>query len=334
MASPTLGDTLINSAAVKDVRDRYPEAHIVYLSSPTSAAAVKLLPSIDEIVDIEITKPAKTIRTIRKCRLDLMLDFTPWQRLTAIYTTLSGAKHRVGFRSDKQFRHFGYDAVAEHSRNIHELDNFRNLLRTAGISPGNEPSLITGKRSEEHITKNETIVFHPWASGDRRQLREWPQENWVALARLLDNGNTTFVVTGGPNETTVTEALTEKLRSEGRQANPFRGGSGLDDLCALLKNAKLVVSVNTGIMHLAAILGAPTIALNGPTATHRWGPIGANARSVEPESGGGFLHFGFEFDGNPTDTMQRISVTAVANVADSMVEANAWAQRAPVSKEH
>jgi heptosyltransferase-3 len=98
------------------------------------------------------------------------------------------------------------------------------------------------------------------------------------------------------------------------------GFGGLETIVDVLKSAELVVSVNTGIMHLAAIVGAPTIALNGPTATHRWGPVGPRVAVVEPQGGGGgFLHFGFEFAGNPADTMERIRVPEVAEVARSLV---------------
>lgn len=117
----------------------------------------------------------------------------------------------------------------------------------------------------------------------------------------------------------MSEKLAAEIRSVNVHAIAYVSPNGLESLSTLLKQAELVVSVNTGVMHLAAILGAPTIALNGPTATHRWGPIGPRATSVEPFDGtGGFLHFGFEFRGNPRDTMSRIRVTDVVKAAQKV----------------
>src|SRR5438270_6002033 len=102
MASPTLGDTLINSAAVQDVRHHYPDAHILYIACKTNSAAAKLLPCVDEIVYVSITNVFAAIRTLRRSRLDILIDFTSWQRITAFYTALSGARYRVGFRTPNQ----------------------------------------------------------------------------------------------------------------------------------------------------------------------------------------------------------------------------------------
>jgi heptosyltransferase III len=316
MASPTLGDTLLNSAALQDLRVSFPEAHIIYFASKTSLAAVELLPCVDEIVQFRMTNPLEAIRAIRKCDLDVLFDFTPWQRLTAFYTAVSGAKYRVGFRSENQYRHWAYDLAAEHASTRHELDNFRSLLHVFGVEPKSEPALNVPYDLDGEIDSNvNAIVFHPWASGDRGVLREWPTSYWIDLASRLANADTIFIVTGAPSERAKSDALCADLRAAGLNARTYISEDGLTSLGAMLRNTDLVVSVNTGIMHLAAIIGAPTVGLNGPTASHRWGPIGTRAISVEPRGCGGFLHFGFEFDGNPTDCMRRITVDDVYDAA-------------------
>jgi len=96
-----------------------------------------------------------------------------------------------------------------------------------------------------------------------------------------------------------------------------------DGFCTLthvLRNAMLVVSVNTGVMHLAAVAGAPTVSLNGPTAEHRWGARGRNVANVQPADGsGGYLHLGFEFKGQPEDVIQRISVAQVLDACATVM---------------
>jgi heptosyltransferase-3 len=74
------------------------------------------------------------------------------------------------------------------------------------------------------------------------------------------------------------------------------------------------------VMHLAAVAGAPIISLNGPTAEHRWGARGPCVANVQPADGsGGYLHLGFEFKGQPTDVIERISVDQVFSAAENLL---------------
>jgi ADP-heptose:LPS heptosyltransferase len=80
-------------------------------------------------------------------------------------------------------------------------------------------------------------------------------------------------------------------------------------------------------MHLAAVLGTPTVSINGPNRNGRWGPMGVCAVGVEaPGEGCGYLHLGFEFDGKSLDCMERISVERVLAAAVAM-EAERWGKR-------
>jgi heptosyltransferase I len=103
-----------------------------------------------------------------------------------------------------------------------------------------------------------------------------------------------------------------KATAQGLNAVPFIGSDRFISLSHLLKRARIVISVNTGVMHLAAVLGVPTISINGPTDNRRWGPVGRWVEGISaPGADCGFLHLGFEFDGHPTDCMERITVDRV-----------------------
>ena len=73
------------------------------------------------------------------------------------------------------------------------------------------------------------------------------------------------------------------------------------------------MAVNTGVMHLAALLDAPLVAVHGPTSRRRWGPVGARSVALAPADATGceFLHLGFEYPPGPVDCMQRIAVDTV-----------------------
>ena len=100
------------------------------------------------------------------------------------------------------------------------------------------------------------------------------------------------------------------------------GAFRLDELLDVLAGADCVVSVNTGVMHMAAAVGAPTVGLNGPTSELRWGPLGRNAVSVNSELPGcGYLDLGWEYRGRREDCMQGIPVEAVLTAVEHVTGA-------------
>jgi heptosyltransferase-3 len=333
MCSPALGDTLLFSGPLQDLRALYEDAEIVHICMQQNLAAAEMIPGADRRLIIDLTKPEATVRALRRERFDLLLDFTSWQRLTALYTLLSGARSTVGFRTAGMHRAPGYDRTVEHRADRHEVDNFRALLGEAfGLDDAaclHAPAVVLEEIAAVPFTEERAIVvLHPWASGQRSWLREWPEERWVELARRLalrwGVGETVFVVTGAPSDKARSEPMVERLRAAGLRAESFVSPDGFRTLTHLLRRAKLVVSVNTGVMHLAAIAGARVIAINGPNRNGRWGPVGPRAVGVEaPGDGCGFLHLGFNFDGNPTDCMERTSVERVYAAADALLAATA-----------
>lgn len=325
MCSPALGDTLLFSGALQDVRAAFPEAHITHICMRQNLAAAEIIPGADDRLLIDLTRPAKTLRQIRRAQFDVLLDFTSWQRLTAFYTMLSKAQYTVGFSTAGQRRSRGYDRTVEHRADRHETANFRALLMGSGLVqgdlPANPPRIVVAEGDRiPFADQPDVVALHLWASGQRSHLREWPEERWIALARKLDRGGTLFVVTGAPSDLPRMEPFTARLCSAGLQAASFVSPDGFRTLTHLLLRSRLVITVNTGVMHLAAIAGARTISINGPNRNGRWGPVGSRALGVEaPGDGCGFLHLGFNFDGNPTDCMERISVEAVYGACQSLV---------------
>jgi heptosyltransferase-3 len=312
--NPALGDTLLASAAVQDIRALYPNGKLILFATTANAAAARLLPEIDAIEILPITRPLEAVRMLRRSRLDLMLDFSAWQRITALYTLLSGAKFTAGFERRKQYRHRGYDKTVPHQGDCHELDNLRRLTRSLGAIAHAAPRLkIPDVPLPEVFSQTEEVIlFHPWASGAKSWLREWPEENWAGLARELMAPGRSILITGAPSDEPRCQILSRRLAADGIAVQILIGRTGIGEVACVLKRAKMLISVNTGIMHLGAILGTPTISINGPTSAERWGPIGPRVANVCPPDGsGGFLDLGFEYRGRPTDVMNKISVTDV-----------------------
>jgi heptosyltransferase I len=234
-----------------------------------------------------------------------------------------GAKFTTGFTTAGQYRGRGYDFQVEHRDDLHEVENFRAILTALKIRADSAPSVAipVSNGPEALADATDLVVFHPWASGQRSWLREWPEDRWLEVARRLAHPETVFAVTGAPSDLARTEPFVAKMQAAGLRATAFVGTDGFRSLARMLLRARVVVSVNTGVMHLAAIVGAPTVSINGPNRNGRWGPVGPRALGIEaPGEGCGYLHLGFNFDGQATDCMERITVDMVI-AATRQVEA-------------
>ena len=324
MCSPALGDTLLFSGALLDLRAAYPAAHITHICMKQNLAAAEIIPGADERVVIDLTDPRATIPRIRALRLDVLLDFTSWQRLTAFYTLNSGAKYTVGFQTPTQHRSRGYDRTVLHRDDCHEVVNFRALLAGSGLRPaiktGHSPAItVEPSANPPFVGEPDLVALHLWASGQRSWLREWPEDRWIELAQRLAQLNTLFLITGAPSDLSRITPFVERMVAAGLRCEPFVSPDGFRTLTDVLRRCRLVVSVNTGVMHLAAIAGARTLAINGPNRNGRWGPVGRCAVGIEaPGEGCGYLHLGFNFDGNATDCMERTTVDQVFAAAQSL----------------
>lgn len=312
--NPALGDTLLASAATQDIRAIYPKSRLILFATSANAAAARLLPEVDSIELLPITRPLQCIRQLKEADLDVMLDFTAWQRITAFYTLMSGAKFTVGFKRKRQYRHQGYDKTVAHRGDCHELENLRRLTGALGVETHAAPRLVIPDMPLPDVVsqEGEVVVFHPWASGARSWLREWPDERWAELARQLSESGRSFLLTGSVADEARCVALSDRLRRDGTPVQILIGRKGIAEVATVLQHARMLISVNTGIMHLGAILGTPTISINGPTSAKRWGPVGPKVRNVSPSDGSGeFLDLGFEYRGRNADVMSKITVPEV-----------------------
>ncbi len=312
MKTTGIGDAVLLTAVARDIAAAHPHARLVVVASSENAALARLVEGA-EVLEIPPTSPGRALRLLRAARLDVLLDFAQWSRLEALYARLSGAKWTAGFHTPGQRREHAYDATAAHRSDVHELENYRRLAAAFGVMSTSQPSLRSGPAAAER-PQGPFTVLHLWPGGFRSELREWPEDRWLELARQLAGRGDAIVLTGAPRDVERTEAFL--ARCDGLPVTSVAGRSSLDEVVGLLADARCVVSVNTGVMHMAAATGTRTVALNGPTSSLRWGPIGADVHNVDSDlEGCGFLNLGFEYEGRREDCMRGISVERVLSAA-------------------
>jgi ADP-heptose:LPS heptosyltransferase len=160
------------------------------------------------------------------------------------------------------------------------------LLSAAGLPPRGGPYEYTVTDDERRrartwladsglANQRPLAVLHPGANWAHKR---WPPERFAGLGdRLVRAAQVQVVVTGGPDDAALVEAV---RRGISEPSWSWAGQGGLRDLGALLEQADLVVSNDTGVLHLAAALRRPVVGLYGPTSPALTGPLGDPARTV------------------------------------------------------
>ena len=323
MIFETIGDTLLAATLIASLRGGVPDARVTVFASRGNLPALALLEGIDRVVEVPLTRPHLALAAIRSIPVDVMIDIGQWPRWYALLCAASRSRHTIGFATPGQSRHYAYDTAVAHGRNVHELENFQRLLEPIpGVAPlPPERALRPVGRPPARIgARTPYVVVHPWASGFRFAAREWPLARWSELIARACGTGMSVLVSGSPADRSRAATLVAGL-PEGLPVLTIAGEVSLAELAAVLRGAAAVVTVNTGVMHLAALLDAPLVALHGPTSRRRWGPTGSRSIALAPPPPAPceFLHLGFEYPRGPVNCMERIEVDDVFGALRSLL---------------
>jgi heptosyltransferase III len=317
LQTAAIGDALLMTQSIRRLRQVFSQAQIVLVLGGDNQAAAKLLPPVDQLVVVDVLSPLRTLRILRELKADLLIDYGTWPRINALLTALAGAKFTVGFHTPGQSRHFAYDYAVKHSPEMHEVENQRALLGFLGRTTDWDLTLEVPDSAafRPPLPAQSFVVFHPWASGSGKRLKEWPGEHWKELGIYVAKKALGIILTGGPSDASDSKSLMQLVKTHIRNVPVISvaGSYSLVETASLLRSAKAVVSVNTGVMHIAALLGVPTIGLHGPTNPARWGPYGPQTVSLLPGRGAfAYLNLGFEFPAAAKPCLQYLLPAQVA----------------------
>lgn len=311
-----IGDAVVATGALRDLRAARPDARIILFVTANNASFARLLSAPDAVIELPVRQLWDAVSRVRAERCDIVVDFGAWRRFDAVLARLSGAHVTIGLATPGQHRHFGYDVVVTHER-AHEIENDRRLLATVGIHSVSPPEIRPSGAGVRPI-EAPYAVLHLWPGGANFEERSWPIDEWRSLAQALSARGLDVAITGGPEDVAATEALVRDWSTVGIRAHAAAGGTWIESI-EWLRFAVGTVSVNTGVMHVSAALGTPTVALNGPTSTTRWGPLGPHTRSVvSPMVPDGYLNLGFEQDERFRECMSAITVESVVMAWDDL----------------
>jgi ADP-heptose:LPS heptosyltransferase len=288
-----LGDSIHLLPALWEIKRNYPEAELHVASSPVGSELLAMAPCVDRAWPLPRSSQGtpwieqwRWIRNVRRQHFDLAFNFSGTDR-TIILTRLTGARWRVGFAGGRH--HFWNTWLVPHwvprvDRTLHVSEQRRQVLAACGLSLG--PARY-GLRVPESAVR--------WAEANVPQgavhlsinaghaLKEWPLAHWIGLAQSLleESPVLHLVVTGtkSPREQERLQRLAKAL--PGQRLHLYSGNLTVVQLAALLTRCRLHVGADSGALHLAGVLGLPTVSLFREYAgLGEWLPRGDKHRSV------------------------------------------------------
>ncbi|MDC7240241.1 MAG: hypothetical protein PQJ50_07770, partial [Spirochaetales bacterium] len=196
LATAAIGDTILISAVLKDLKAAYPGAEMVFFAGGTNASITQMICPQDRIIVLPVSRPDKACRMIRKeGRFDLWIDFGPWPRINSLLSSGAKSSFKLGFRTKGQGRHYVYDRCVLHRSDQHEMDNLRDLVMAAGAGCSHIPRIEPLWTEEGQ--KDYTVV-HMIPGGYMSEYKEWNPSNWVTLIDTLTAAGHKVVLTGAP----------------------------------------------------------------------------------------------------------------------------------------
>ena len=283
----SLGDVIHHMPAVTEARQARPDATFTWLVEEAFAPLVALHPAVAEVIPVAwrrwrkslyapatLAEIAGSLRAIRAHRYDEIVDSQGLLRSAAIARLAHGRRHGYDAASIREpLAALFYDVRHRVSRDLHAVERNRILSGLAlGYAPQGAPDFGLARARFAAPGGRYAVLLHATA----RPSKEWPEAHWIALGAALEADGLDLVLPWG------TEA--ERARSEriacGLPRARIPARAPLDAVARLIAGAQFVVGVDTGLLHLAAALGVPLVAIFAGSKPGLTGPVGSGPLAV------------------------------------------------------
>ena len=327
LIQPTaIGDTLISSGVVEAVHARYPQAALALYHGPGNGAAVRMLDVPLTAVATSFANPIRAKQLLVQGELDLVIDLTPWPNATALCARMA-APVAVGFEPARSGRGRFFDIAVPHRTDRHELDNMAALAAVFGFT--GEYRMRIARSAFElppglGLDLSRLVLCHLSPGGSRALDKSWPVPAWARLIRHLVDAGFQVGLTGvKADEGLAGHVIAAAGFAPGAADAPISlcGALSLPALAELLARVPLLVTVDTGVLHLAAAVNGRSLALHGPTRPARWGSRAPRATSLEaPHPASGYIDYGYERAPGGARVMETLEPERVIASAMALLE--------------
>jgi lipopolysaccharide heptosyltransferase I len=324
-----IGDTLLTLPVACALRRAWPDAYLAWVVEEKSSPFVANHPALDETIVLPrgwFTSPARVWwlrQTLRSRQFDIAIDCQSISK-SALACWLSGAKQRIGCRGQ-----YGAELSPWLNNRLvptqttHLTDRSLELLAPLGIHqpavewhpPVDEQAIAAmGDYISAAGLEAGYAVLNPGATWDSKL---WEMDRFAAVARHMRarHGLPSLVVWGGERE----RGWAEQIVAQSDGAATLATSTSLHELAALLIGARLLVSSDTGPLHLSVAVGTPVVGLYGSTRPADCGPYGPPHIALQRQYEAGSRRHRRRADNH---AMRQITIDDVCQACDELLAAD------------
>jgi heptosyltransferase-2 len=275
-----VGSVIVMSPMFRSLRRRFPRARIDFLTMDNQAPIGRLYGLADDVYSVDFSSAGRfvrsnlaTLRRLRRNRYDLVVDAEFYSRYTALLSHLTGARAISGFHSRDIYRGRLREVNAYFNQYRHMAANFLELALQVGAPA--EDLAFTAPRLDRRLLaevaavlvrsgldpEKPYILLNPHASAASSAIdRRWPLDYFRAVGVWLASRGYQVAVLDAPGQTAAADRL---AAGSGAAVRRLQEAFGLDRLLALLKGAFLLITNDSGPLHMAVSLSTPTFSFFG-----------------------------------------------------------------------
>jgi len=266
-----IGDAVLLVPAIRSLAHAFPGTSIDILSEKRNCGVFALCPEVHRVYHYERWAELRAVLRNRYCAV---IDTEQWHRLSAVVARLTNAPASIGFASNERRRLFTHPV--DYRQHEYEMDCFFRLLTplAATVSPELSRRFLkipvsSAKRAGELLRdcrEKPFIVIFPGASIPERR---WGEERFRDLVHRFVEKGIRSVIIGGREDAEIGNRIIN-----GTQALNLAGKTTLAETAAIIDRSSLLLSGDSGILHIAVGLDVPTVSLFGPGIEAKWAPKG------------------------------------------------------------
>jgi len=276
-SSNWLGDAVMSVPAVRAIKNGRPEVHVTIAAAVKIAPMWKLIPEVDAIIPLPEGSLLSVVRLLKQqIPFDVAILF-PNSLRVALESWLSGIPRRVGYRG--HCRSWLVNQIVRKPRKPgppeHHSLRFLRIARECGAETTNtEDRRSTVQTPDGHQTSN---IKHQTLIGLCPGAEYGPAKRWLperfaeAVTKISTQSSAHWILLGTKKDAAIGEQIAAAIGD--RCVNRI-GQTTLDQLIDELRRCSLLLTNDTGTMHLAALLGVPVVAIFGSTEPRLTGPLG------------------------------------------------------------
>lgn len=286
-----LGSIVLATPLLKTIKENFPHAKVVFLTFEENRELVERFPVVDVILTVRTSSMSKFLKdalhvliTLTRMRVDVSLDLEFFSKFSTLISSLAGSPVRVGFELPTRWRRRLLTHGVRIDRQKHVTEVFLSQLRVFGISAPQScsptlivwPADIEAARSRVGLdsTRGHFVCVNV-NTGEASPDRRWRKTKFSALVRRLADEfpGFHFYFTGNTRERAYVDEVIRLIPDHNGRFKNVAAVLSLGEFLGLLVQSDLLITNDSGPLHLASSAGVPTLSFFGPESPDFYGPL-------------------------------------------------------------